>query len=111
MAKKSQVIWLGFAHIKNMGAGPAVANGDGAQVYIAIRAESAEEFENRAIAIFRQNRFQVFGIERIENEFDVPKDETDPIAASKVALFKRLGMGHKFAMGPFYAYGEYDEES
>lgn len=106
MARKSQVIWLGFAHIKNMGAGPLIANGDGAQVFIAIRAESAEEFESRAIAIFRQNRFQVFGIDYIENEFDVPKDESNPLVAEKIELFRRLTQGHKFAMGSFYAYGE-----
>lgn len=106
MAKKSQVIWLGFAHVKNMGAGPLVANGDGAQLFIAVRADSAEEFESRAIAIFRQNRFQVMGIEHIENEFNVPKDETNPLAAEKIELFKRLTQGHRFALGKFYAYGE-----
>ena len=102
--KKSQVIWLGLAHVKNLGPGASVANGDGAQVYIAIRADSGEEFEHKAIAVFRQNRFQVLSVDKIENEFDVPKDETDPVAAEKIELFKRLCQGHKFAMGKFYPY-------
>lgn len=104
--KKSQVIWLGLAHVKNMGAGMSIANGDGAQALIAIRADSAEEFENKAIAVFRQNKMQVFSIDKIENEFDVPKDESDPVAAEKIELFKRLCVGHKFAIGKFYPYGE-----
>lgn len=110
MAKrKSQVIWIGLAHVKGLGASNKVGNLQGAQVYIAVRADNAEEFEHKAIAIFRQNRFQLLGLEAIENEFDVPKDENDPVAAEKIELFKRLTQGNFFAWGRFYPYGEKDK--
>ncbi|BDS14499.1 hypothetical protein [Aureispira anguillae] len=110
MAKrKSQVIWLGFAHVKSMGLGKKVGNLEGAQTYIATRADSAEEFKHKVIAIFRQNKFQLIALDAIENEFDVPKDESDPIAAEKIELFKRLTKGNFFAWGNFYPYGEKEQ--
>lgn len=104
--KKDQDIWIGLAHVKNMGRTRNIANGDGAQTYIAIRGNSAAEFEAKAIAVFRQNNFQVLSIDNIEIEYDVPKDETDPVAAEKIALFKKLASGALFAWGSFYPYGE-----
>lgn len=104
--KKDQDIWVGVAHVKNMGRTRNVANGNGAETYIAIRANDAEEFKAKAIAIFRQNQFQVLGIDKIEVEYDVPKDESDPVAAEKIALFKKLATGALFAWGSFYPYGE-----
>lgn len=102
-----RLIWIGLAHVKNMGLGNQIGNAEGAQVYIAIRADSAEEFEHKAIALFRQNKFQVLSMEQIENERDVPKDESDPIAAEKIALFKRfMKRNTVFAWGNFYPYGE-----
>ncbi|WP_052596397.1 hypothetical protein [Aureispira sp. CCB-QB1] len=106
MAKKDQDIWIGLAHVKNMGVNRSVGNGDGAQTYIAIRANDAEEFEAKVIAIFRQNNFQVLSLDNVEIEYDVPKDESDPVAAEKIALFKRLATGALFAWGSFYPYGE-----
>lgn len=107
MAKrKSQIIWVAKAHVKSIRGGMAVGNAMGAEVYIAIRADNAEEFEHRARAVFQKNRLQVISINEIENEFDVPKEvENDPVAAEKVELFKRLCMvGVRFAWGKFYPY-------
>lgn len=104
MARKDQDIWIGLAHVKNMGVNRSVASGDGAETYIAIRANSADEFEAKVVAIFRQNNFQVQGIKNIEVEYDVPKDETDPVAAEKIELFKRLANNALFAWGSFYPY-------
>ena len=110
MRRQEQDIWVGFAHVKNMGVNRSVANGDGAETYIAIRASSADEFKAKAIAIFRQNRFQLLNIDNVEVEYDVPKDENDPVAAEKIALFERLAKGSLFAWGSFYPYEEQDEE-
>ena len=106
MANKDQDIWVGRAHVKNMGVDRSVANGDGAETYIAIRANSAEEFEAKAVAVFRQNNFQVLSLNNIEVEYDVPKEESDSVAAEKIELFKRLGRRTLFAWGNFYPYGE-----
>lgn len=107
MAKrKDQDIWVGLAHVKNMGMTRDVANGDGAETYIAIRANDGVEFEAKVVAIFRQNNFQVLSLNNIEVEYDVPKDESDPVAAEKIALFKRLAKGALFAWGSFYPYEE-----
>jgi len=104
MANKDQDIWVGRAHVKNQGVNRSVANGGGAETYIAIRANSAEEFEAKAVAIFRQNSFQVLELRDIEVEYDVPKDENDPVAAEKIELFKRLAGRVLFAWGSFYPY-------
>jgi hypothetical protein len=109
MARNDQDIWIGLAHVKNMGINRSIANGDGAETYIAIRANSADEFEAKAVAIFRKNNFQVLNIKNIEVEYDVPKDETDPVAAEKIELFKRLANRALFAWGSFYPYGEEKE--
>jgi hypothetical protein len=110
MKKKDQDIWVGLAHVKNMGVNINVANGDGAETYIATRANDTEEYEAKVVAIFRQNGLQVLSLNNIEVEYDVPKDETDPVAAEKIDLFKRLGKGALFAWGNFYPYGEEKEE-
>lgn len=106
MKRKDQDIWVGRAHVKNMGVNINVANGDGAETYIAIRSNNAQEFEAKVVAIFRQNNFQVLSLNNIEVEYDVPKDESDPVAAEKIALFKRLAKGALFAWGSFYPYEE-----
>lgn len=107
MSRKKQAIWVGLAHVKTMGAKLPVANGAGAQVYIAIWADSAEEFEHKAIAIFRRNRFQVMAVEHIENHYDVPQDTEDPIANEKIELFDKLAQEKGLAAwGKFYPYGE-----
>ena len=105
---KSQVIWLGFAHVKRMGPGKPIGNTMGAEVYIAIRADGAEEFRHKAIAAFRQNGMQMVSIEDIETEFDVPKEDEHPNAIEKKELFVRLSQGRIFAFGPFYPYGTYE---
>lgn len=109
MKKKDQDIWVGLAHVKSMGANIKIANGNGAETYIAIRANTAGEFEAKVVAIFRQNNFQVLSVNKIEVEYDVPKDESDPVAAEKIALFKRLAKGALFAWGSFYPYEEEEE--
>ena len=109
MQRIDQDIWVGLAHVKNIGVNRDVANGDGAETYIAIRANNAEEYEAKIIAIFRRNNFQVLSVSNIEVEYDVPKDETDPVAAEKIALFKRLAKGALFAWGSFYPYEEKEE--
>jgi len=106
MAKKDQDIWIGLAHVKNMGANRSVASGGGAETYIAVRANNVEEFEAKVVAIFRQNNFQVLALNNVEVEYDVPKDENDPVAAEKIELFKRLANGALFVWGSFYPYGE-----
>ena len=104
MANKDQDIWEGKAHVKNKGINRSIASGDGAETYIAIRASSADEFEAKSVAIFRQNKFQVLSFSEVEVEYDVPKDESDPVAAEKIALFKRLTGRVMFAWGAFYPY-------
>lgn len=107
MSYDKQVIWVGLAHVKNMGiVNRPIASGAGAQVHIAIRADSGEEFKHKAIAIFRKNRFQVIDLDRIESEFDIPKDTDDPIANEKIGLFESLTQGGLAAWGNFYPYGE-----
>jgi len=106
MANKDQDIWVGRAHVKNQGVNRSVATGDGAETYIAIRANSADEFEAKVVAIFRQNKFQVLGLSEVEVEYDVPKDENDPVAVEKIELFKRLAGRVLFAWGNFYPYEE-----
>jgi hypothetical protein len=102
-----QVIWVGLAHVKNMGGvNRPIASGMGAEVFIAIRADSGEEFEHKAIAIFRKNRFQMIAMRNIEKEFDVPKDTEDKIANEKLELFKTLAGGARAAWGNFYPFGE-----
>lgn len=107
MPRIKQPIWIGLAHVKTMGSRYAVANGAGAQVYIAIWANTADEFEAKAVAIFRRNNLQVLGIDHIETHEDVPHGTEDPIANEKIALFEQLSRERKMALwGKFYPYGE-----
>jgi hypothetical protein len=106
MRKQEQDIWIGLAHVKNVGINRSVANGDGAETYIAIRASSADEFRAKAVAIFRQNRFQLLSLNNVEVEYDIPKEENDPVAAEKIALFERLARGALFTWGNFYPFEE-----
>jgi hypothetical protein len=110
MGKNNQAIWVGFAHVKRVGMGKRLGNAEGAQVYIAIRANNADEFKHKVIGVFRQNRMQMFSLEDIESEFDIPKDEENPHPATveKIDLFIRLSKGNVFAWGAFYPYGEYE---
>ncbi len=109
MSGNKQMIWVGLAHVKNMGGvNRPIGNAQGAQVHLAIRADSGEEYRHKAIAIFRKNRFQVIDIERIEKELDVPKDTEDPIANEKLDLFKKMMNGGLAVFGNFYPYGELD---
>jgi|VirMetMinimDraft_7_1064189.scaffolds.fasta_scaffold20907_4 hypothetical protein len=106
MKTKDQDIWVGLAHVKNMGINRSAVNRDGAETYIAVRASSADEFRAKVVAIFRQNRFQLLSLDNIEVEYDVPKDESDPVAVEKIELFKRLAKGALFVWGNFYPYEE-----
>ena len=110
MARGSQIIWIGIAHIKSKGPKAMVGGVNGAEAYIAIRADKEDEFVSKVTAVFGQNSFQVLGLRSIENEFDVPKDLENPQAAEKIELFKRLASGRVFAWGNFYPHGEYDFE-
>ena len=110
MARKSQVIWYGIAHVKKVGfSAKKVGNALGAETYIAIRAENAEEFRHKAIAVLRQNMFQLLSLNHVATQFDIPKDEENPKAEEIISLFKRLTHpGKTFAWGNFYPHGEYD---
>lgn len=103
---KDQDIWVGLAHVKNMGMNRSAVNRDGAETYIAVRASNADEYRAKVVAIFHQNKFQLLSLDKIEVEYDVPKDESDPVAAEKIELFKRLAKGALFAWGNFYPYEE-----
>ncbi len=107
MATGNQIIWIGIAHIKSKGPKSMVGGVNGAETYIAIRAEKEDEFVSKVNAVFGQNSFQVLNLRNIENEFDVPKDMEDLKAAEKIEIFKRLASGKVFAWGNFYPYGEY----
>lgn len=90
MGNVSQTIWVANAHVRDAGSGVPVAKGAGARVTIAMRAANGEDFEIMTRALLRQKRFHVVSIDKIESEHDVPKDESDPVAAAKIDLFKRL---------------------
>ena len=69
----------------------------------------AEEFRHKAIAVLRQNMFQLLSIDHIANEFDLPKDEENPKVEEIISLFKRLSeRGRAYVWGNFYPHGEYD---
>ncbi|MCH2022110.1 MAG: hypothetical protein MK207_06470 [Saprospiraceae bacterium] len=110
MAKKSQIIWYGIAHVKKVGfSAQKIGNAMGAETYIAIRADNAEVFRYKAIAVMRQNRFQLLSLDHIRTEFDVPKDGDNPLVEEIISLFKKLSQGGKsFAWGNFYPHGEYN---
>ena len=105
MARVSQVIWIGIAHVKSKGGTSRVGGVNGAEVYIAIRADKEDEFVSKVHAVFGQNGFQVIEIRNIENEFDVPKDMNNPQAAEKIELFKRLVTGRIFARERYVSCG------
>lgn len=105
---RSQVIWLGVAHVKAIGNQKRVGNPTGAEVLIAIRAENAQEFYFKSKAVFTQNRFQMLDLSQIENEFDVPKDIESEAIKEKIMLFEKLTKGSFFALGQFYPFGEHD---
>ena len=107
MANQSQIIWIGIAHVKTVGRAAKAGSFDGSEVYIAIRADSEEEYKHKVIAIFGLNKFQVLSLNHIENEFDIPKDLENPQSAEKIELFQRLAKGKLFSWGNFYPYGEY----
>jgi hypothetical protein len=107
MANPSQIIWIGIAHVKKVGKASKVGNFEGAEIYIAIRADSEEEYRHKVIAVFGMNKFQVISLNYVENEFDVPKDPEDPQASEKIELFQKLARGKLFAWGNFYPFGDY----